>query len=769
MLIVVVMRKLFLLFLLFVIPSSFGQNSPIETGDYTAQTKNSESIKFHLLENKKFYLSFLSGTYEQVNDSIFFTIANADLPKFTVVYSKVNSKPKTIKVDLGDSYYYQWTSVYIGLQKDSNSPIVYKPITTYLAKFEESYYEEKKLEFDIEPSGFIYLVEENTTRDSHIEKYAIPDGVSQVLLNYNLSQQGKFNLRGVYNNSTKELIVSEGVTPLVFSKQPLKKLENLEKPTEVFKEKNWTYPGKTPPQPLYNLESDTTAVVDQYVVPDPNFAFKVNIETTLSTALKSVKENPNKFLVVFYDTSITAKKDFDAAVESYQNSIQSYMYNAYNAEYDPAFFYLATDKDKDALKKMGVNESGSIVILNSFGTSLYHFKGKTQENLEYYSLSSLLVEMKELNALAQIDSYIVNKNMAEQEEKRILLYAEKFGKRNYDYVDVATPADITNTTVAPPSNTNTAVPTIEIVTNATAAAAVPVTYDYSLLKEKENIYKFITSKKAFEIRYKQLLEKHKIDQVVDEDLVRVILCQLRSSDNFDFIVFKTQTKFMNTTDYLGLDYILKFYNEIPKIATTEYDYQFQTDYLLETILSALGRQENAQQLDLVLSYYDKLYQIAGFNDKVFKRKLELLKLNQLNANYLSAFEIYFNNYIQEGKSLIESLDSRYNPKFDYNWVDFKNSFANDCNEAAWFVVEKEKNPTTDMLTKALKWSQTSLKIDKDNYYYLDTLAQLYYKNGQQEIAITTEQKAYDLAVVAGDVELIDEYKEVLEKMKKGTY
>ena len=111
------MRKLFLLFLMFVINSIFGQNSLIETGDYTSQTKNSETLQFHLLDNKKFHLSFLSGTYEQVNDSIFFNVANADLPKFSVIYSKVNPKAKTITVDLGDSYYYQWTSIHIGLQK----------------------------------------------------------------------------------------------------------------------------------------------------------------------------------------------------------------------------------------------------------------------------------------------------------------------------------------------------------------------------------------------------------------------------------------------------------------------------------------------------------------------------------------------------------------------------------------------------------------------------------------------------------------------------
>lgn len=762
------MRKLFLLFLMFVINSIFGQNSLIETGDYTSQTKNSETLQFHLLDNKKFHLSFLSGTYEQVNDSIFFNVANADLPKFSVIYSKVNPKAKTITVDLGDSYYYQWTSIHIGLQKNSNTPIVFKSIKELLIGFEEFDYERKKIVFEIEPTGFIYFVEENTSGDSHMEKYSIPEGVSLVQLNYNPSQQGKLNLKGVYNSITKELTVSEGTTPLLFSKNPPQKQDVQEKPLEVFKKKNWTYPGKTPPPPSYSFDADTTAVsfdadatavANEISIPEPKFIFKIKTENTLKAALKSAKENPNKFLVVFFDTNAAAKKEFDTAIENYQNSVQSYMYNEYNTDYDPAFIYLATDKDKAALKKMGINDTETIAIINFFGTKLYHFKGKIQDYLEYYSLSSMLVEMKELNALAQIDSYVFNKNMVEQDVKRILLYAEKYGKRNYAFNDVVTPVvDASNGT-----------PYQELVTTDTTQVSVAESYDYSLLKEKGNVYKFKTSKNEFEVRFKQLLDAHKTDKVVDEDLVKIIISQLRSSENFDFIVFNSEIKIMDSNDYLALDYLLKFYDEIPKIVSKEYEYQFQTDSLLETILSALGRQENAKQLDLVLSYYDKLYQVAGFNDKIFKRKLDLLKLNQLNAEYLAAFEIYFNNYVHDGKNIIESLDNRYNPKFDYSWVEFKNNFANECNEAAWFIVEKEINVKTDELSPAIKWSQTSLLIEQNNYFYLDTLAQLYYKNGQHDLGTATEQKAYDLAVVAADTLSIDEFKVVLDKMKNGTY
>ena len=60
----------------------------------------------------------------------------------------------------------------------------------------------------------------------------------------------------------------------------------------------------------------------------------------------------------------------------------------------------------------------------------------------------------------------------------------------------------------------------------------------------------------------------------------------------------------------------------------------------------------------------------------------------------------------------------------------------------------------------------SLKIQKDTHYYCDTLARLYYQNGQKEKAFNMQQKAIELGK---DSENIAEYKSVLEQMKNGTY
>ena len=47
--------------------------------------------------------------------------------------------------------------------------------------------------------------------------------------------------------------------------------------------------------------------------------------------------------------------------------------------------------------------------------------------------------------------------------------------------------------------------------------------------------------------------------------------------------------------------------------------------------------------------------------------------------------------------------------------------------------------------------------------------QLYYLNGQKELAISTEQKAIDGATKALGYETAEEFRLVLEKMKNNTY
>lgn len=81
----------------------------------------------------------------------------------------------------------------------------------------------------------------------------------------------------------------------------------------------------------------------------------------------------------------------------------------------------------------------------------------------------------------------------------------------------------------------------------------------------------------------------------------------------------------------------------------------------------------------------------------------------------------------------------------------------------------EKSSDVFLIKKAITWSEASLKVEKNNHYYLDTLAQLYYKSGQKQKGIETEEKAIKFAQENEDDYNIEEYKNVLEKMQNGTY
>ena len=61
-----------------------------------------------------------------------------------------------------------------------------------------------------------------------------------------------------------------------------------------------------------------------------------------------------------------------------------------------------------------------------------------------------------------------------------------------------------------------------------------------------------------------------------------------------------------------------------------------------------------------------------------------------------------------------------------------------------------------------------MRIEKNNPYYLDTLAQLYYKNGEKQKAIATQEQALKYIGDSDEVPK-QEMQTAYEKMKTGTY
>ena len=187
------------------------------------------------------------------------------------------------------------------------------------------------------------------------------------------------------------------------------------------------------------------------------------------------------------------------------------------------------------------------------------------------------------------------------------------------------------------------------------------------------------------------------------------------------------------------------------------------------------------KLEKTFSYYRRLAYLDKDNFNILNSYIESFAYHIDEFQNKNAFYTEYNNFYelatQKAENIIESLDivfsnnkknvdADYDTNYNDNWINFKYSFASSANTLAWSVVENEKD--LGLINKAIKWSEASLKLNKNNGYYLDTLAQLYYKNGQKELAIKTQKEAVK-AMGDEDMATLQDLKEVLVKMENGTY
>jgi thiol-disulfide isomerase/thioredoxin len=103
--------------------------------------------------------------------------------------------------------------------------------------------------------------------------------------------------------------------------------------------------------------------------------------------------------------------------------------------------------------------------------------------------------------------------------------------------------------------------------------------------------------------------------------------------------------------------------------------------------------------------------------------------------------------------------------FQFAVVDYMKKYGakaspNELNSYAWTVFQNCKDMTC--VSEALEWSKRSFK-DNNEPAFMDTYANILYKLGKKDEAITWEQKALDLAP-AGDKK---NYEETIQKMKNG--
>ncbi|MFH7016662.1 hypothetical protein [Flavobacterium sp. FlaQc-47] len=724
---------------------SFSQTKTIEKGSYLSTNKG-QKIKLNLLEDNKYELVFYSGNYQVKGDSLLFTPSAKSENGFELAF-KNDKKAKKIKIKFSDAVYYY--SFYVGTQKGSGN-VQYQRLSDIKDKVNPQG-DKIDVDFEIEKADFLYLVyEQYGGDDSKVSKFALPKDVSEVTIKYNLDAIGDLNISGFYDPKTNELMISEqsGKSPLVFRNakdvQPEKTSQIT--PLENKTIPNWTYPGK---EPLVN-DDFGTAVDSTVVETDPlpaTYDFKLKIENNLKSALSSNKSAKNKFLVVAVDSKNTsAKADFDTFIKDQETQIGYTMYDSYHPEYDMYNFYLATADDKKWLKTNKITDP-SVVILNNNGDVLAVANSNlTEKQYQFNYYDGLYKKLQRTEGFSAFSKTVKNKK--------------------------ATDADI--------------------IQAFNKVAVLEATYEYETESNDENPtdFKFVNTaldKKEVNQIWKNLITAHQKDTKPNMYLVETILKEIKNQ-GFSKQFFKDD-KVLNDTDFLSIDYLIKHYDAIDAERAAFNAKEGETHLIgsLNTEISAALQQnkyvtENDIAADKnegkTISVYKKLIAGGKGNFEAYQNYFTFLEEAQdkdgSNTTYLKEFSTYFNvNLATDKGSVIEKLDDMFtslDPSSDYSyngWNSFKEYHSNLANSAAWTVVSKPGN--SSFIKSAITWSEYSLVVAKNNPYYLDTLAQLYYKDGQKQKAIETQTLAVKYLTAEVEEETAIEIKETLSKMQNGTY
>ncbi|WP_394775914.1 hypothetical protein [Flavobacterium sp.] len=724
---------------------SFSQTKNIEKGSYLSTNKG-QKIKLNLLDDNKYELVFYSGNYEIKGDSLLFTSSAKTESGFELAF-KNDKKAKKIKLKFSDAVYYY--SFYVGTQNGSGN-VEYQRLSDIKDKVNPQD-DKTDVDFEIEKADYLYLVYEEFGGSSKVSKFALPKDVSEVTIKYLMDIAGDLNISGFYDQKTKELMIAEqsGKSPLVFRNA---KDTQPEKPSQVTPLENktipnWTYPGK---EALVS-EDFGTAVDSTVVETDPvpaTYDFKLKIENNLKSALSSNKTAKNKYLIVAVDSKNTsAKADFDTFIKDQQTQIGYTMYDSYHPEYDLYNFYLATADDKKWLKTNKITDSPSVVILNNNGDVLAVAKSNlTDKQYQFNYYDGLYKKLQRIERFSAFNKTIKNKK--------------------------ATDADL--------------------IQAFNKVAVLEITYDYETEVNDENPteFKFVNTaldKKEVNQTWKNLITAHQKDAKPNMYLVETILKEIKNQ-GFSKQFFKDE-KVLNDTDFLSIDYLIKHYDAIDaeRVAFNAKEGETHLIGSLNTeIASALQQNKYVSENNIAadknesktISVYKKLIAGGKGNFEAYQNYFEFLEGTQdkdgSNTTYLKEFSTYFNSNLATDKgSAIEKLDDMFtsldpNSDYSYNgWNSFKEYHSNLANSAAWIVVSKPGN--NGFIKSAITWSEYSLVVAKNNPYYLDTLAQLYYKDGQKQKAIETQTLAVKYLTAEVEEETAIEIKETLSKMQNGTY
>ncbi len=754
---------------------SFSQEKKLKDGIYAALNVGKELTL--MVQDNKLYLFEYPYSFTLGKDSVL--NINADkYSGFYLSYSKNKEVPNgKIRFNISNSETFP-SAIYFGTQ-NTNATIEYKSLAD-IKELQETTIgrtlDLDELSFDIDKVQKIDIISSNY-RISNVEiaSFNIPENENNITIHYT-PKPDLINISGNFNELKNEItLLNDGKEPLTFKFSGDLKKEDYVKPTEIMFQKNLSFLGKEIiGEEAVSLANDTTATV---VKGEQTYNFSFYKSKNFKDALKNVSKSIDKFLVVAFDLkNKNRQSEFDAFLKNLETQ-----YNEYGASSESVYefdYYLATEKDKNLLSKNKTEPDSKVLVFNSSGELLYATSNEVSNLSSYFDKNNIIYN-DFINADKKIKfDALFSKNAISNKE--ILNTLKNPFTIEYPEADVRN--EIENDTISK----------IKFYT----------IINDEMTNSKKGLYQLKSTFDKISQKWVKVVSEFEKTKKIDPDFVTIIKQEL-NNEGFSKKIFGQSSA--KKIDFKILNYVFDNYDalvqedinfqnkvaaavaEVAAIAaaaatdgaTTEavkatiYDVNLETT--LDNYFYRVAYQEyDKKKLDnikTVYEYYKKYVLLTNYETDILISYMRALENNLDNptsqTEYFQSFERYFNKIILPNKSIIENLDLEFSSKStnDYtDWTSFKNTFANDCNKTAWEIVKSSTDK--NWIQKAIKWSETSIEIEKNTHYYLDTLARLYYLNGQNDKALLTQQKAIDLGK---DSENIAEYKKVLDQIKSGTY
>ena len=740
-------------------------------GEYISTTKNSNGVKLFFLEDNTYQISVFSGKYKIENDSIILENDNKE-NSFNLLFEKGKKASNKITIKATPyNYYSLFSSEYLGIQKTENSEIEYKLFKDYfdendLEEYTESIYKtvesvtengenkeenpETKLSFEIDRAYALYFVKYKESK-SNIEKYVIPNDVNTIDVTIQDNYLADLELSGKIEKDKSVIFLTDGKSPLSFiKKNAVKKIDYISPSTKTA-EKKWSYPGMKSREDYYDYNADSTDVtVDTaYAYSEDRYEFKAKVEKNLKEALLNIKKDTAKYLLVYYNLKDKrADKNFNEFINNYNENISYYMYEGYNTEYDTYNFYLATKSDEALFKKNNIKEK-SVAIINKDGKIIASSTKSLDDvaSILNYDNSSFISKLKETENAIVLSNSVTNKKISIPElTKSLNTNYNDFFKANY-YNNNITNYAADEPIIEDKSNEVDVTETIDYVAVDTIASNYE-NYNFKF-------YKSEVSEKLLAEKLNTIFEYYNSKNIVNNDLVNILLGEI-SGNHITFDLFKNENNTNNKQEIKYINYILK-YNENEKNKTK-----------IATILSNIisEKQPKNPDIETYTTIAKKLIPFSGNNFNIIQSAIFNLNAIEQGSEEANTLVDSFYYTLVNDKPIFENIDTQFNnlsTEIDYtlDWSGFKSRINSLFNAQAWDIFDLKK---TKDYERAIKWSELSNLVEKENPYSLDTLGQLYFAVGRKSEAIAIQTKAVTIAKAMNISS--EEFENALNEMKK---